>query len=396
MVAKFHSPHRNHGFTLVEVLVGMAIALIGMVMMFQSMQAWEGRKRTTTAGSDAQVSGSIALFNLERDLKMAGYGFGNALAMNCTVSAYDSTRTAPGIFTFPMVPVLITDGAAGAPDTITVLYGNGETMSSSQSFDNATPPPTVANNGFKRANTRTGLRPGDLTIAADSGNAVCGLFEITGNANADGLTVDHGTGAYLNFANNQNVTAQSVLAADALARLQGQFLNNSGSARYNDGTAKGVGSTGAIFNLGTFPQLDVWQITNRRFLTVNNTLANQPAATEVAEGIINLQTEYGVDADGNGVVDAAEWSAAAPANWRQLRAVRVALLARGQQYERTAVTAAAPAWAGGTFTMANVDGTADTNPVDATGKGTPNNWRNYRYRVYQTVIPLRNLVWGMS
>lgn len=389
----------SQGFTLVEVLVGMAVALIGMVMMFQSMQVWDARKRTTAGGSDAQVAGSIAIYSLERDLKMAGYGFGNATAMNCTVSAYDSTRPAPSLFNFPMVPVLITDGAFGAPDTVAVLYGSGNTMSSSQTFNNLTPPPAVANAGFKRANSRTGLRPGELVIAADSGNALCGLFEITGNANANGLTIDHGTGAYVNFTNNQNVTAQSTLAAVALAQLQAWFLNNTGSARYNDGTAKSVGSAGALFNLGTFPQLNVWQITNRRFLTVNNTLANQAAATEVAEGIVNLQAEYGVDADSNGIVDATEWSVVAPATtaaWRQLRAIRIALLARSQQYEKTAVTTVAPAWAGGAFTMRNVDGAADSNPVDGTGKGTPNNWRSYRYRVYETVIPLRNLVWGMS
>lgn len=390
MCATSLNPRHTRGFTLVEVLVGMAVALIGMVMMFQAVQVWEGRKRTTAAGSDAQVSGSIGMFSLERDLKMAGYGFGNATAMNCTASAFDSMRPAPGTFSFAMVPVLITDGAAGAADTLTVLYGSGATMSSSQSFDNLNPPPTVANNGFKRANSRTGLRPGDLMIAADSGNAVCGLFEITGNANVDGLTVDHGTGAYLNAANNQNVSAQTLLSAAALAQLQARFLNNSGSARYNDGTAKGVGSTGAIFNLGTFPQLNVWQITNRRYLTVNNTLANQPSATEVTEGIVNLQAEYGVDTDGNGVIAAAEWGVAPPGNWRQLRAIRVALLARSQQYEKTSVTTAAPAWAGGAFTMTNIDGTADTTP------GNTNDWRHYRYRVYETVTPLRNLVWGMS
>lgn len=282
------NPRHGMGFTLVEVLVGMAVALIGMVMMFQAMENSESRKRTTAAGSDAQVSGSIGMFSIERDLKMAGYGFGNAAAMGCTVSAYDSTRPAPSTLSFAMVPTLIGDGAAGAPDSITALYGSGTTMSSSQSFNNLTPPPAVANDGFKRTNTRTGLRPGDLMIAADSGNAVCGLFEITGNANADGLTVDHGTGAYFNFANNQNVTAQSTLSATALAQLQAQFLNNTGSARFNDGTAKSVGSTGSIFNLGTFPQLNVWQISNRRYLTVNNMLANLPAATEVAEGIVNL------------------------------------------------------------------------------------------------------------
>ena len=152
------------GFTLVEVLVGMAVALIGMVMMFQAMQVWDARKRTTAGGSDAQVAGSIAMFSLERDLKMAGYGFGNATAMNCTVAAYDSRRSAPGTFSFPMVPVLIGDGPAGAPDSLTVLYGSGTTMSSSQSFNNLTPPPALANDSFKRTNTRTGLRPGDLIL----------------------------------------------------------------------------------------------------------------------------------------------------------------------------------------------------------------------------------------
>ena len=41
--------------------------------------------------------------------------------------------------------------------------------------------------------------------------------------------------------------------------------------------------------------------------------------------------------------------------------------------------------------MTNVDGTADgfgdANP-------DPNNWRYYRYRVYERVIPLRNVLWG--
>ncbi|MDD3379910.1 MAG: PilW family protein [Rugosibacter sp.] len=396
------NPRFQRGFTLVEVLVGMAVALIGMVMMFQSMQVWDARKRTTASGSDAQVAGSIAMFSLERDLKMAGYGFGNATAMGCTLSTFDVERGGPiSAGLIRMVPVLIDNGPAGAPDTLTVLYGSGSTMSASQAFDNLMPPPVVVDSDAKRANSRTGLRPGEIIIATDSGNLQCGLFEITGNANADGLTVDHLMGAYTNYTDNQNVTAQTSLGAADLARLQTQFLNNSGAARYNDGTAQNVGSTGAIFNLGTFPQLNVWQITNRRFLTVNNTLANQVAPTEVAEGIIDLQAEYGVDLDADGVVSAAEWTTVTPAtaaDWRQLRAVRVALLARSQQYETTVVTPTTdnPTWAGGAFTMRNVDDTPDTNPMDGTGKPTPNNWRSYRYRVYETVVPLRNLAWGMS
>ena len=67
------------------------------------------------------------------------------------------------------------------------------------------------------------------------------------------------------------------------------------------------------------------------------------------------------------------------------------LLARGQQWERDKVTNVAPRWSAGTFTMTNVDGTADSDP---TGAGAVNNWRHYRYNVYEAVVPLRNTIIG--
>ena len=376
-------PPRRAGFTLVEVLVGMVIALIGMVMMFQAMSSWDARKRTTSSGSDAQISGSIGMFMLERDLKLAGYGFGNAAAMGCTVSANDTSRPAPGLFTFSMAPVAITDGAAGAPDTLAVLYGSGTTMSSSQTFSNLSATSI-------RLNNRTGMQRGDLLVAADGGNVLCGLFEVTGDADPDGISIDIGTAAYTNYVNNQNVQATTTLAAGPLALLQAKFLNNSGVPRYNNNTTKTVGVSGAAFNLGTAPRLNVWSIANRRSLVFANTLANQLTATEVADGIVNLQAEYGVDANLDNVIDAGEWSAAAPADWTRLRSIRIGLLARSQQFERLVVTANAPLWAGGAFVMTNLDGTADTNP------GNANDWRHYRYRVYDVVIPLRNMLWGLD
>jgi type IV pilus assembly protein PilW len=40
-----------------------------------------------------------------------------------------------------------------------------------------------------------------------------------------------------------------------------------------------------------------------------------------------------------------------------------------------------------------VDGTSDSyGATDA----VPNNWRFYRYRVYEKVIPLRNMIWGTA
>ena len=119
---KLHSK-TERGFTLIEVLVGLGIGLIGVVLMFRMVALWDTHSRSAIAGSDTQVSGTIAMFSLERDLKQAGMGFGNADApyLGCPVTA----ENAGAAINFPaFVPVRIVPGAAGAPDQIEVLYGD--------------------------------------------------------------------------------------------------------------------------------------------------------------------------------------------------------------------------------------------------------------------------------
>ncbi|HEY5863197.1 MAG TPA: prepilin-type N-terminal cleavage/methylation domain-containing protein, partial [Casimicrobiaceae bacterium] len=44
----------RRGFTLVEILVGVVIALIAILVIYQVFSAAEGIKRNTTGTSDAQ------------------------------------------------------------------------------------------------------------------------------------------------------------------------------------------------------------------------------------------------------------------------------------------------------------------------------------------------------
>jgi type IV pilus assembly protein PilW len=130
-------------------------------------------------------------------------------------------------------------------------------------------------------------------------------------------------------------------------------------------------------------------------------------AVQVAEGVVSLKAQYGVDINNDCRVDNTEWTVVPPAaDWTQLLAIRIAVLVRGRQFERSGdsgstvaapVTAATPPWAGSAgpqanpFVMTNVDGTPDAfGPANP----DPNNWRYYRYRVYERVIPLRNMIWG--
>jgi type IV pilus assembly protein PilW len=70
----------------------------------------------------------------------------------------------------------------------------------------------------------------------------------------------------------------------------------------------------------------------------------------------------------------------------------VALLTRSQQFEKDYVASAVPSWWVGDFTMFNIDGTTGAAPTAAL-TNSPNDWRGYRYRVYEKIIPLRNIIW---
>ncbi len=359
------SPER--GMSLIEILVGIVIGMLGILVIFSVLSVAEGRKRTTTAGSDAQMAGAVALFSLERDIKQAGYGFGTFSVGNpisCTVDAYDALRGGGSQdFDFPLAPTLITQGAAGAPDAIAVLYGNTDLIVAGKAF-------TFSSNSTKATSStlggRTGLLRGDvLLIAGMAGSPAalnCQLIEVTGNTNVDAVTIDQ---------------------------------------RYNKATGPAF-SNGFIYELGSFPRRNLWLIQNGRLMVqdemhwsdADGDGANDPVA--VYDDIINLQAEYGVaeDSNGDGRLDRiGVWTTVAPPDMASVYAIRVGLLARSKQAEKVKVTGTAPAWAGGSFAMKNADGTTDSDPGDASA-GDPNNWRNYRYRAYETLVPLRNIVWG--
>lgn len=359
---------RDRGFSLVEIMVGVAIAMIGIVVIFQVLTLWDERKRTTSSGSDAQVAGAIAMYNLDRDIRVAGFGFGQSTYMGCLVQAYDTQRATPA-FTFRLYPVEIIDGASGAPDQVRVLYGTSLTVVSNQSF-------TTSTATSKKTSGRAGFNKGDLVIVG--GNSTdCAMVEITDNTNADSLSVDHGTGTYANYL-SQSVTARFNNPAGTGTTFSSGILHNLGPGNLAAGT------TGV-----NVPRWNTWQISSSNALTWTDNLHNSEAA-EVAEGVVNMQAQYGIDADNDNMIASTEWGNTAPTDWTKLRAIRVALLSRSQQYEKQAVTTTPPSWEGGSFTMTDIGGTSDTDPSDAT------NWRHYRYRVFEKMIPLRNIIWGTA
>jgi hypothetical protein len=100
------------GFSLIDVLVGVTLALVGIVVIFQVFSVSERTKRTSTSGSDALQNGAASVFQLERSIKGAGYGI------------FPSTSFAPTIPTDPAgtAPISITAGAANTSDSLVLTY----------------------------------------------------------------------------------------------------------------------------------------------------------------------------------------------------------------------------------------------------------------------------------
>lgn len=369
------APFNMRGFSLVEILVAMVIALLGTVIIFQVFAVSEDIKRTSTSGGDAQQYGALALFTLERDLRMAGYGINNAALLGCTVRAYDELATPPDIPNFTLAPVIITPGAdAKTPDTVAIMYGDSDLLAAPAKITQNMPSPAAT---FKVSN-RFGFYPGHLVLAAEPGKD-CTLAEVTETPGTPGQTdnVIHNSGNYINAA-GANVTA-----------------------RFNKPSGLGISYTtsGTLYNLGNAPIRNTYSVQNARLMQTSTFATTPGVAVAIAENIVHMKVQYGKD-DGvdNGTVDHATFVAddgavdnytntmpgtPSAADWARIITIRLAVVARSAQPERPNVaggpcdaTTAAPTWSGGTFDLSN-------DP----------NWQCYRYRVFETTVPLRNLMW---
>lgn len=119
----------------------------------------------------------------------------------------------------------------------------------------------------------------------------------------------------------------------------------------------------------------------------------------IASGIMDMQAQYGLVSGASGTLSTwqeptDEWAAPTPpatltqTQVRQIKAIRVALIARSGEYEKptnatntcdtTTTTSGLSSWA--TFDTAN----------------WPSDWKCYRYKVFETVIPLRNVIWSAT
>ena len=147
------------------------------------------------------------------------------------------------------------------------------------------------------------------------------------------------------------------------------------------------------------------QMVDRTYLVQNGNLVvrdnNQPIVLDInplvlVNGIVAIRAQYGRDTTvpPDGFVDSYDNNATAPTSLStpaeiasrqtEVVSIRLAVVARSGQQERENVSPdPVILWSGGTLSTVPL-GNGGALSLD----------RTYRYKVYQTIIPLRNVVWN--
>lgn len=355
---------RERGVTLVELMVGLLIGLLAVLIITQVFLVSEGQRRTTTGGSDAQVNGALSLHTIQRDVQMAGYGLTSSPGiLGCPINARFNSSTPTG-FPSVLAPVVITPEASrpsgSIGDSIRVLSSS----KTSYSVPTRVVPPAYAVGGTAFPVTSAlGVEANDLALVATNAADPCWVFQVTSSP-----------------------TPASIPRAD----------NNWNGSGYPD---RAYGDGSVLVNLGRL--IDNQYEVNGNVLQISSFDVTAPSTRNVQDiqaGIVNMRAYYGKDTDNDGVVDAFDTTTPTTnAQWVQVLAVRVVLVARSEQYEKEAVTFAAPSVDVGTTPPtagATTCGTSACITLGVSHLGTGTEWQHYRYKTFDTVIPLRNMLWG--
>jgi len=370
------------GFGLVEIMVGLVIGMIAVLVIFQVYNVAEGFKRNTTAYGEAQQAGLFSTFVLGMELSNAGTGL-NAAATDLQWCA-DTGNIATS---FRPLPVLITDGGGAAiSDTIVVNYSVASSLVTSAPFT-----ATAGLNQSYQVQSPGGFHAGDLIVgiqAPGTNGSGCASSTATAVSAPNGLgevTITQ-TGTALNF------TTSSLL-------FNMGPCNRAQKVQYN--VANGVLLSTPLLNTSTANPANCGQP------------VAQPTANPVASNIVVMKAEYGINttfskereldtwvqATGGGGWDPATLLPAPITTINQIKAVRIGVIVQSEQFDKNLAGYTGGNYTNGDYNWVLFDCSAAnkaTCPGRLTGTvpATVNPAGNWRFRKYETIIPLRNAIWN--
>lgn len=377
----------QRGFSVVELMVSVVIGLLAVMFATRLMINGEQSKAASVGGSDAMQNGMLALFSMNTDASQAGWGLNDDLVTGCDTRLTDTrgftlaAAARDGIAITPLAPAVIVDGGAGS-DMLTLysgsgLAGVGSTRVVQDYIGGASiGVSSVAPFGFNRGDV--------VVVAAEPAGAECVVAQLSAAPGASALQIAAGAAWRYNTGNLG-------------------VLYNAGQAR--------------VFNLGPAEKLSfhTWSVANGVLRLRATDLAGTGAQPQaVVSNVVALKAQYGFDTRGAAAFTPKEgmqvgrWSTAmidadgdgstgAAGDWQRIAALRIAVIARSAVAERPAAGQAtctatiAPLTVFGTAVPAGI--AAAPVQVALAVANDPVSWTCYRYRVFETIVPLRNAGW---
>jgi len=397
MNTTFHLPRTERrsrlaaqrGMTLVELMVALLLGLVTTYFIAQVLAVAEGQKRTATFGSDAQVNGAVALHTLRRHVLSAGYGVISAVeGLGCPIKGEygtaGSTVAAPAM---NLVPIEITRSAVATQpsDRIAVLTSTKSTFAA---VSRISKPVKQNQQSNFQVDSSVGAKEDDTILAIPmswaADNTGCVLFTVKPDDSDPSTKMEK-----YQIPRAPSGSASSWNAAASSVWPPGGFKEND-----------------VLVNFGKIRRM-VFGVDGDTFDVVTWTPQGIGNAEQLNSGIVLLKALYGRDSNGDGVVDTYDTTPPVTnADWQKVMAVRVVMVARSGQREKDEVTAAEPTWDVGANVavsyIAVPGGGATVCAAGAAGCQLPlhvshlNDWKHYRYKVFDTAIPLRNMLWNLG
>lgn len=374
------------GITLIETLVGVALGILVTLVIAQVWGIFEGQRGRTASGSTAQETGLIALTQIEQTVHNAGSGM-NAGMFQCTqVNSFydDGTSTVSPIPTTTPAPAVIVNGTGSTgSDQIQITWatnigGSIETATTLATSNTASSPGQLPLDNVK--NFTACPATGGLVVCRRAANSQCYVAQVTSIVNANLFLSTAPSQCPYNPSTNCLLAGTCPLAIADTCYAIGSFVTTT-------------------YRVNAQQQLEAVTATN----------GGAPTTTILADNIVSLQAQYGVAPTGSQTVNcwtdatatgnptcAGNWTPAGltPAQVSRIKALRVVVVVRSPILEGAAVTPTCTTTGGivNNGPCAWKDSAANKAPqIDLSGNA---NWQRYRYRPYQTIIPLRNVIWA--
>ncbi|MGF6272747.1 type IV pilus assembly protein PilW [Massilia sp. UYP11] len=385
---RLHQAGRMAGFSLVELMVSIVIGLLAVLFATRMMTDSETTKRGALGGSDSMQNGMMAMFSISGDAEQAGYGLNDPILNGCDTLFNDNSdyvlasASRAGAEITPLAPAVIVPGADGKPDQLTLYAGSAPGGTGTTRLQTN----YIGGNQLVVDRLLYGFTVGDvIVVAPENGEGRCALAQVT--------------------ALTEEGAAPTISIGDVRYRY-----NTGALGRNFDGSAS------RIFNLGPEENLSfhTWLVRDGVLrLRATNLGADGGAAHAVADNIVSLKAQYGFDTrDAAGFdpelgMQVGEWSGAmidadldgvtgGPGDYQRIAALRIAVVARARTPERPGADGVCTAQPDPikVFGSAQPQGVDPVEiELDVQVADDPVDWRCYRYRTFETIVPLRNAGW---